>query len=254
MFETATLSYGPSGKRVWTTAMGFTGQALLVACALLAPMISPQVLPRVTWLTTIAPPGPPPGPPPPREASVPRTGRVVPATVRATGIFVPPSIPNHVTMLVDDEAPAVAGGPYVPGAVPYGKGDGAPGGIPFGIAEALGRSVPTVKPPEPKPPAAATTHVAPPRITVLKMATPIHRVDPIYPPLAKQARVSGTVELLGVLGTDGRIHELKVLHGHPLLVKAAMDAVLQWTYEPTVLNGQAVEVSAPIVVNFILNQ
>src|SRR6266540_4261650 len=113
MFETATLSYGPSGKRVWTTAMGFTGQALLVACALLAPMISPQVLPRVTWLTTLTAPGPPPGPPPPREASVPHTGRVVPM-IRATGIFEPPSIPNHVTTIVDEEMPAVASGSYIP--------------------------------------------------------------------------------------------------------------------------------------------
>ena len=86
------------------------------------------------------------------------------------------------------------------------------------------------------------------------MATPVHRVDPIYPPLAKQARVSGVVELMGVLGVDGRIHEVRVLRGHPLLVRAAIEAVLQWTYKPTVLNGQAVEVSAPITVNFILNQ
>jgi protein TonB len=61
------------------------------------------------------------------------------------------------------------------------------------------------------------------------------------------------VELLGVLGVDGRIHELKVVRGHPLLVKAAIEAVRQWVYEPTLLNGQAVEVSAPILVNFILN-
>ena len=96
--------------------------------------------------------------------------------------------------------------------------------------------------------------VKPPRITQLRMASPIHKVDPLYPALARQARVSGTVELLGVLGTDGRIHELKVLRGHPLLVNAALDAVRQWIFEPTLLNGQAVEVAAPITVNFILNQ
>jgi protein TonB len=72
--------------------------------------------------------------------------------------------------------------------------------------------------------------------------------------MARQVRVSGKVELMGVLGTDGRIHELKVLSGHPLLVKAAVDAVMQWVYRPTVLNGQPVEVQAPITVNFILNQ
>jgi protein TonB len=86
------------------------------------------------------------------------------------------------------------------------------------------------------------------------MATPIHKVEPVYPVLARQARVSGTVELLGVLGTDGRIHELKVLRGHPLLINAALEAVRQWIFEPTLLNGQAVEVAAPITVNFILHQ
>ena len=85
------------------------------------------------------------------------------------------------------------------------------------------------------------------------MARPIHRVEPIYPSIARQARVAGVVELQGVIGTDGRIHELKVLSGHPLLVKAAVDAVSQWIYAPTILNGQPVEVAAPITVNFKLN-
>jgi protein TonB len=58
---------------------------------------------------------------------------------------------------------------------------------------------------------------------------------------------------MGVLGTDGRIHEVKVLSGHPFLVKAAVDAVMQWVYRPTILNGTPVEVQAPITVNFILN-
>jgi protein TonB len=112
-----------------------------------------------------------------------------------------------------------------------------------------------LRPPEPVHHEAATApaSTAPPRITTVKMASPIRRVDPVYPALARQARVSGTVELLGVLGVDGRIHELKVVRGHPLLVKAAIEAVRQWVYEPTLLNGQAVEVSAPILVNFILN-
>ena len=56
MFETATLSNGPSTKRVWATVMGFTGQALLIGCALLAPLISPQTLGRAFLVTTLAPP------------------------------------------------------------------------------------------------------------------------------------------------------------------------------------------------------
>jgi protein TonB len=114
-----------------------------------------------------------------------------------------------------------------------------------------------VRAPEPvvatPPKTTAAPVVRPPRISVVELAHPIHRVDPIYPPLARQARISGVVELQGVLGTDGRIHELKVLRGHPMLVKAALDAVSQWTYAPTILNGQAVEVVAPIIVTFKLN-
>jgi protein TonB len=98
------------------------------------------------------------------------------------------------------------------------------------------------------------TSAKPPRISVIQLATPIHKVEPIYPPLAKQTRTSGTVELIGVLGTDGRIHELHVVSGHPLLIQAAIDAVKQWVFAPTILNGQPVEVQAPIQVNFILNR
>ena len=85
------------------------------------------------------------------------------------------------------------------------------------------------------------------------MARLVHRVDPVYPPFARQARISGTVELTGVIGIDGRIRELQIVHGHPFLAKAALEAVRQWMYEPTLLNGAAVEVIAPITVNFLLN-
>ena len=81
----------------------------------------------------------------------------------------------------------------------------------------------------------------------------IKRAIPIYPPLAKQARISGVVRLEGIIAKDGTIQKLRVLSGHPLLVTAAVEAVRQWVYSPTQLNGQAVEVIAPIDVNFILN-
>jgi protein TonB len=87
----------------------------------------------------------------------------------------------------------------------------------------------------------------------LDQAQILHRVDPVYPELGKRMRVSGTVELRGIIGTDGRIRSLQVLSGHPLLVKAAVDAVSQWIYKPTRLSGQPVEVDAPISVVFRLN-
>ena len=77
---------------------------------------------------------------------------------------------------------------------------------------------------------------------------------PVYPPLAKQARVSGTVELSAVIGKDGHVMNLSVIKGHPLLVQSALDAVKDWVYQPTLLNGQPVEVSTTIDVNFTLAQ
>jgi protein TonB len=117
-------------------------------------------------------------------------------------------------------------------------------------------------PPAPPPPrglnradAAATTRAVPCiRISGgVKMARILHRVEPVYPPLARHARISGTVELEGIIGTDGRLRELRVISGHPLLVRAAIEAVRQWVYEPTMLSGEPVEVIAPITVSFRMN-
>jgi protein TonB len=82
----------------------------------------------------------------------------------------------------------------------------------------------------------------------------IRRVQPVYPALAKSARVSGTVEFTAVISKEGNIENLQLVRGHPLLVNAAREAVLQWKYKPTMLNGQPVEVVTSIIVNFTLSQ
>ena len=76
---------------------------------------------------------------------------------------------------------------------------------------------------------------------------------PAYPPLAKQAGVQGVVLFSAVIGADGSVRELKLISGHPLLVPAAMEAVKQWVYEPTRVNGEPVEVIAQIDVSFTLS-
>jgi protein TonB len=81
----------------------------------------------------------------------------------------------------------------------------------------------------------------------------LSRVNPVYPPLAKQARIQGLVKLEGVIAKDGTIEQLRLLSGHPLLAPAALAAVKQWRYRPTLLNGEPVEVVAPIEVHFILS-
>ena len=81
----------------------------------------------------------------------------------------------------------------------------------------------------------------------------IHMVQPMYPLLAKASRISGSVEFTATISKDGTIENLQLVRGHPLLIKAAKEAVLQWRYRPTLLNGEPVEVITDIVVNFVLN-
>jgi protein TonB len=82
----------------------------------------------------------------------------------------------------------------------------------------------------------------------------IKKVTPNYPPLAKQARISGQVRFTAIIGKDGTIQNLQLITGHPLLVAAAQEAVKQWIYKPTLLNGEPVEVITQIDVNFSLSQ
>ena len=82
----------------------------------------------------------------------------------------------------------------------------------------------------------------------------VNRVQPVYPPLARQTRISGTVKLHAIIGKNGAVEQLQVVSGHPLLVQSALDAVRQWRYQPTLLNGEPVEVDTEIDVIFSLAQ
>ena len=88
----------------------------------------------------------------------------------------------------------------------------------------------------------------------MQLAKRVNQVIPVYPQIAKIAGVSGTVQLLGTISKDGTIRNLQVISGNPLLVPAAVDAVRQWIYRPTLLSGEPVEVIAPIEVRFILSR
>lgn len=82
----------------------------------------------------------------------------------------------------------------------------------------------------------------------------INRVQPVYPKKAREARISGAVRLHVILAKDGTVEQLEVVSGHPLLTQAALDAVRQWTYQPTLLNGEPVEVDTTIDVIFALSE
>jgi protein TonB len=80
----------------------------------------------------------------------------------------------------------------------------------------------------------------------------VHQVKPLYPLQARQARIEGTVFLQAIIGKDGTVQNVLALHGHPMLIQAAVDAVRQWRYKPYYLNGEPVEAETRINVNFTL--
>lgn len=82
----------------------------------------------------------------------------------------------------------------------------------------------------------------------------VYRVDPRYPQIAVNARISGTVELRAIIGRDGRVRSVEVLSGSVLLAPAAVAAVREWRYKPTLLDGEAVEVETHVTVHFVLGQ
>jgi len=248
MFEQATLSNPNTSRRAWTTGLGFAGEAALVAFIALVPVIWPEVLPKPqALLMLLTPPAPVP---PPSDVVVKPQATHTP--IAAHPFTLPTRIPTTPAMIVDDP-PEVIGAPPGPGNV-FGGPTGLLSRI-LNTSVVTSRPSTTVKPPEPKPNTEAST--APPRrirISTMELARLVHRVEPVYPYIAKAAHVSGVVELTAVVGTDGRIRELKALSGNPLLVRAAIDAVSQWIYAPPVLNGERVEVIAPITVNFRLDR
>ena len=110
----------------------------------------------------------------------------------------------------------------------------------------------------PPPPPVAVVDTAPAKPIVvtsdIQAAKLLRKVVPVYPRLAIVARVSGTVRLMGTVGKDGTLQQIQVVSGPALLVQSAVEAVRQWVYRPTMLNGKPVEVIAPIDVNFRISK
>ena len=124
-------------------------------------------------------------------------------------------------------------------------------GVPF--ADPIAAAVPPVKA-TPTPVREKHEPSGPIRIGSIQSANLIRKIQPVYPAIARSNHIQGVVEFTAIISKDGTIENLQLKRGHPLLVNAARDAVLQWRYRPTILNGQAVEVITDIVVNFTLSQ
>jgi protein TonB len=139
---------------------------------------------------------------------------------------------------------------------------GVPGGIGLpggGLNPVIDSILSSIHAPGPPAPQVKVTPVAdaPKRIKVGGLAEapkPIRAPKPLYPPLARQARISGVVRLEAIIATDGRVQNVRLVHGHPFLARGAIAAVREWLYTPQLLNGEPVEVIMQIDVNFALSQ
>ena len=174
---------------------------------------------------------------PPQHSSHPRFAYTPPQA--------PIGRPINTHQIVD--ADLSSGANFSPVVGLQGIGNGADG--PPNILDGMGdKSGPPVPLPEPKTPPAPRKPVVVSQGVQLALLT--HRVDPIYPNFAKQTHREGTVELRATISIDGTVRDLQVLSGDPVLAQAALSAVAQWRFRPTLLNGGAVEVITFVTVNF----
>jgi protein TonB len=159
----------------------------------------------------------------------------------------PESIPDQI-IYVDEPTR-----PNVPGLLPTVATNGISNllrGALNGGSEVATPVAPTPPPLSPPPPIIKAEPIR--QGGKIQAANLIHQVTPIYPPLARQARVQGVVVMEALISKDGSIESLRVVSGHPLLSQAALDAVKQWKYRPTLLNGEPVEVITTVTVTFNL--
>jgi protein TonB len=234
MFNTLESTWDRSARRGWTTLASFGFQAMALSLLLLMPLIWIQGPPKLQWFESPQILTPPPAPAPPSGER--RTTQST--NLSGTHIMQPPTIPPTIAIL--NEQPVASAPNIDEGGVPGGTGKSR-----SGVFNSIGPAV------EVAPPPPVSTH--PLRISHWAEGNLIYRVQPIYPPLARQARVQGAVELRAIISKSGTIENLAVLRGHPMLVPAAINAVRQWRYRPYLLNGEPIEVETEITVNFVLS-
>ena len=245
------LVYSAQKTGDWKRAaipLAYIAESILVGVLVLVPLIHTQALPRQLLIVEFHIP-PPPGPPP---AATPPTGRPLTPTPRPKVdlLTAPIKIPQGIALVVEqpehphaDPGPA---GPFVLGGL---SGPGGGGTIPGGAFWV--RDTPPPPPP--------VVHAVPkPQIirlpSMIVAAKLLYQPKPVYPQIAIMAHIQGTVILQAIIGKEGAVQDLKVLSGHPLLVRAALDAVKTWRYQPTLLNSEPVEVLTEIDVNFKLEE
>jgi protein TonB len=224
----------------------------LISAGVIVPLMNPEMLPRNGILSTyLATPPLPPAPPPPARPMM-RTApqKTAPRQFRDGQVIAYTRVPTKVHLIEDppglDQGPGVVGG--MENGIPNSAGNSL-------INQLVNSSQKPVEPPPVVTPVVQQTK-PPERIKVssgVQEAMILSRKIPEYPRLALQTRQQGTVTFTAIIARDGTIQRLQLVSGHPMFIQAATEAVRQWRYRPTLLNGEPVEVVAPIEVKFILN-
>jgi protein TonB len=246
MFEQSILANVSAASKTRALAVSFGMQTMVIVAVVAVPLFFADRLPRVPLFTPLAVPAPISDPPPQTQSYATQVTKSKSAMqtprIFSDAIFRRPSVSTGPVVLND-------AGPMAIDNVGFGPAVIGPVGSPFPVSD---------------PVAVAPAHVAPVPakktekpirvVSEMQASKLIHKVVPLYPEIAKRARISGTVQLTGVIAKNGTIEHLELISGNPLLVPAAMAAVKQWIYSPTFLNGEPVEVIAPIDVIFRLSQ
>lgn len=234
MLET---SWAQNARRSWTTLTSFGLQAIVIGLLLLIPLLNTVGLPTV--IRTVSTPismGRPDAPatPHPHGASSP----AIPAIAR----FVFPGHISRTTVPNDSASNEAPSGPPCAGICDS-----------IGLPNGFGPSLPfSLSGPHPVLP--SLPHPSAPvfRTSSMLEGSLIRKVQPIYPPIARNARIQGPVVLFAVISKSGMIDNLRVISGHPMLAPAAIDAVKQWQYRPYILNQEPIQVETQITINFVL--
>lgn len=244
MFDQTFVNTQARTRRPWTVAVSVILQTGLVAAALIVPLLRlPKLdLPAKIHLTLPVEKVDLRAKPAPRQTAA----QVAPAArnvFTAPTIHVPTTVPRTIDMTPDP--PGVVCAP-----ISGTSGNALDGLIPTLVITPAAPPTATVKPPVPTPTPAAPVHVG----GAVQEGKLIFGPHPAYPRIAVMARIQGTVHIQAIIERDGTIGHLQVLSGPPMLTNAALEAVRQWRYKPTLLNGQPVEVITEIDVHFALSQ
>ncbi len=249
MFDLLVESTPGGQKRTskpWTVFLSAAAQAGLVAIIIIIPLLVTPALPKTLLSSTLLAPPPPAAPPPPPAVQVIKIVKPQVRLIQEGRLIAPKSIPKQVNLIKEEELP-----PDVPtSSTNSGVVGGVPGGQIGGVLGGIIGGSGTVAPPPPPP-----KEVVPARVSVggdVEQAKLINKVTPIYPSIARQMRIHGTVRLHAIISTDGKVIELTFVSGPAQLVQAAMDAVKQWRFSPTTLNHTPVQVDCVFDVNFIM--